>query len=84
MLKESSYEKYKDRGLISIATFENITKPWLVRSGLDNKIFNTLKNSLLRLKDKDILKSIKKTGFLEVRDNDYTSIKKSMNHSSEF
>lgn len=84
VIKEGSYEKYKDRGLKSIATFINVTKPWLVRSGLDDKIYNTLKKSLLKLKDKKVLKSIKKTAFLEVDDNNYTLIKKSMDNSSKF
>ena len=84
VIKEGSYNKYKDRGLKSIATFINVTKPWLVRSGLDDKIYNTLKKSLLKLKDKKVLKSIKKTAFLEVDDNNYTLIKKSMDNSSKF
>ena len=84
VVKESSYKKYKSRGLKSIASFPNVTKPWLVRAGLDDKIYNTLKKSLLKLKDKEILKSIKKTGFLEVDDSDYTIIKKSMVNSSKF
>jgi phosphonate transport system substrate-binding protein len=84
VVKESSFKKYEKRGLISISTFLNVTKPWLVRSGLDDKIYNTLKNSLLKLKDKNILKTIKKTGFLEVDDNDYTIIRKSMDNSSNF
>ncbi len=84
VVKESSFKKYKNRGLKSISTFENVTKPWLVRSGLDDKIYNTLKKSLLNLKDKKVLKSIKKTGFLEANDDDYTIIKKSMNNSSKF
>lgn len=84
VVKESSYSKYKDRGLKSIFTFPNVTKPWLVREGLNNKIYNTLKNSLLKLKDEKVLKSIKKTGFLEVEDSDYSIIRQSMNNSSNF
>ena len=84
VVKESTFKKYKNRGLVSIASFENVTKPWLVRSGLDDKIYNTLKKSLLKLKDKKVLKSIKKTGFLEVEDEDYTIIKESMDNSSKF
>jgi len=84
VIKESSYKKYKSRGLRSIAIFQNSTKPWLVRSGLDDKIYETLKKSLLELKDEKVLKSINKTAFLEVDDNDYALIKKSMENSSKF
>lgn len=84
VIKESSYKKYKSRGLRSIAIFLNSTKPWLVRSGLDDKIYETLKKSLLELKDGKVLKSINKTAFLEVDDNDYALIKKSMENSSKF
>jgi len=84
VVKESSYNKYKSRGLKAISSFQNITKPWLVRSGLDDKIYNTLKKSLLDLKDGKVLKSIKKTAFIESRDEDYTIIKKSIENSSKF
>ncbi|MAC82622.1 MAG: phosphonate ABC transporter substrate-binding protein [Arcobacter sp.] len=84
VVKESSYKKYKNRGLKSIASFQNITKPWLVKAGLDDKVYNTLKKSLLNLKDKEVLKSIKKTAFLEAMDDDYTIIKESMDNSSRF
>lgn len=84
VVKESTYEKYKDRGLVSVFEFPNVTKPWLVRAELDEKVYNILKNSLLKLKDKKVLKFIKKTGFLEVDDKDYTIIKKSMDNSSKF
>ncbi|MBU3013123.1 phosphate/phosphite/phosphonate ABC transporter substrate-binding protein [Poseidonibacter lekithochrous] len=84
VVKESSYNKYKSRGLKAISSFQNITKPWLVRSGLDDKIYNTLKKSLLDLKDEKVLKSIKKTAFIESRDEDYTIIKKSIENSSKF
>ena len=84
VIKESTYIKYKSRGLRSISTFQNVTKPWIVKSGLDDIIYNTLKKSLLNLKDKEILKSIKKTGFRIVGDEDYTVVKDSMNNSSKF
>ncbi|MAD41408.1 MAG: phosphonate ABC transporter substrate-binding protein [Arcobacter sp.] len=84
VVKESSYKKYKYRGLKAISSFQNITKPWLVRSGLNDKIYNTLKESLLNLKDERILKSIKKTAFIESRDEDYAVIKKSIENSSKF
>jgi len=84
VIKESTYKKYKDRGLKTIYSFENITKPWLVKAGMDNEIYSFLKKSLLKLKDKKILKSLKKTGFLEVDDEDYALVKKSMDNSSKF
>ena len=84
VIKESTYLKYKYRGITSIATFSSLTKPWLVRAGFDDKLYNILKISLLKLKDKEVLKSIKKTGFIEGSDDDYTIIKKSMDNSSRF
>ena len=44
VVKENTYKKYSDsKGLKKIAQFPNITKPWVVRSGLDDKIFIVLK-----------------------------------------
>ena len=84
VVKESTLKKYKDRGLKVISTFQNVTKPWIVRADFDPKTFTVLQNSLLNLKDKKVLKVVKKSGFLKAITEDYTIIKKGMDKSKQF
>ncbi len=85
-LKDSSFKKLvkKGTGLRSLATFPNMTKPWIARSGLDEKIFTALSNSLLNLKDPAALKVLKKDGFLPAFDADYDVIRSSIDNNSLF
>jgi len=85
VVKENTFKKYSDsKGLTKIAQFPNVTKPWVVRSGLDDKMFNILQQALLELKDKNILKTLKQDGFLAAEDSDYDSVRQGMQLSKEF
>lgn len=84
VVKESTLKKYKDRGLKVVATFKNVTKPWLVKADFDPTLFTVLQNSLLNLKDKSVLKVVKKSGFLKATPEDYEIIKQGMEKSKQF
>lgn len=63
--KEGTFAKFKDQGLKELCRFENVSKPWIARSGLDQTTINALRSGLLGLSDKNVLKAIdsKATGF---------------------
>lgn len=67
-----------------LISFDNVTKPWLVRSGLDVTIIDAMKAAMLDTTDAEVLKSISKSGFLEGSDSDYILIREAMVKSLEF
>ena len=79
-IKESTFKKLVKNHvpLRALAEFQNVTKPWISRSGLNDKIFFALQESLLELKDKTVLKNLKKDGFVTGSDHDYFMIRESM------
>ncbi len=83
VVKESTYKKYGEK-LKKIGEFPNVTKPWVVRAELDDKIYYGLKKALLNLKDESVLKSLKKSGFLSASDDDYDFVRKGMRNSMQF
>ncbi len=85
-LKESTFKKLVKKGapLRSIASFPNVTKPWIARKGLPENIVVALRESLLSLDDPAALKALKKNGFLPGTDSDYTVIRKAIKKNSLF
>ncbi|MCP4397430.1 MAG: phosphate/phosphite/phosphonate ABC transporter substrate-binding protein [bacterium] len=85
-LKESTLKKMIGKGadLRSIASFPNVTKPWIAKAGLPNKIKETIKDSLIEIKDPEVLKNLAKDGFLPGDDSDYDTIRSSIEHSGIF
>jgi phosphonate transport system substrate-binding protein len=85
-LKESTFKKLLKKGhpLRALAIFPNVTKPWIARSGLSEKIRRTLSETLLHIKDSKALKALVKDGFLPGSDKDYAIIRSSMNRNNEF
>ncbi len=75
-LKESTFKKLKRDGIAlrSIATFENVTKPWIARSGLSERVFSALRVALLEYKDPSGLKALGKDGFVIGSYADYRPI----------
>ncbi len=85
-LKQSTFNKLnKDGQLRIIHSFDNITKPWIARNGLEPKVFDAIKESLLNLKDPAVLKELKEaTGFLPATDEDYKFVREGMQLSRKF
>jgi len=85
VVKENTYKKYADsKGLKKIGRFSNVTKPWVVRPGFDDDMFNILQRALLELKDEKALKALKQDGFLVAEDSDYDFVRKGMQLSEKF
>lgn len=85
-LKEGTFKKLVAKGLPirAIASFPNVTKPWIARGALAPKVFAALRAALLRMRDPAALKALKKDGFLEGGDDDYAVIRKAMASNARF
>lgn len=85
-LKESTFRKLVKSGvpIRALFEFENVTKPWLSASGMDQRVLNAMRQVMLSTKAPEILGSISKDGFVEGSDAEYDFIRKAMKHSSKF
>jgi phosphonate transport system substrate-binding protein len=85
-LKESTFKKLvaKSVPLRMIASFPNVTKPWIARKGISPEVETALRQTLLELKDPAALKALKKSGFLEASDDDFDVIRKAIENSIQF
>jgi len=79
-LKESTFKKLVSKGvpIRSIASFQNVTKPWIARSGLGREHSEAIRAALLEMKEPAALKALKKDGFVEGSDADYSVIRKAI------
>jgi phosphonate transport system substrate-binding protein len=85
-LKLSTFKKLRKKNVAirELHRFENVTKPWIARAGLDEKVAAALKNALLGLSDAKVLKAIKKSGFLPGHDGEFKAIREAMKRSEQF
>ena len=85
-LKEGTFKKLVAAGepIQVIASFPNVTKPWIARAGMAPELFDGLRKVLLALDDKKALGALKKDGFLPGDDADYDSIRSAIEASHSF
>jgi phosphonate transport system substrate-binding protein len=85
-LKSSTFENLKSKGvpIRALASFDNVTKPWIVRAGLDIRIVDAMRQVLTDPKNADALKSASKHGFTDGTDQDYDIIRDAMKTSLAF
>ncbi len=85
-LNEKTFKKLVEAGepIRELVRFPNVTKPWIARSGLDQKILEALRASLLEVNNQKILATLKIDGFLEGNDTDYKVIRKAMENNQAF
>lgn len=85
-LKEGTFKKLVKKGvpIRALASFPNVTKPWVARSGLADSLESSLRRALLEMKDPTALKALKKDGFLEGGDEDYAVIRQAMKENGRF
>jgi phosphonate transport system substrate-binding protein len=79
-IKESVANKNLDRVKIIKKSEPIYDFLMIAHKNLDNKLSNKIKNALLELKDKDVLKGLKKkaTGFIRTKDSNYNGLRKIM------
>jgi phosphonate transport system substrate-binding protein len=84
-LKASTYKKLCDPDKIKIVVaFENVTKPWVARSGLPMEIRNAITESLLILEDPKIIDELGCSGFVRASSKEYELVRKAMKNAEEF
>ena len=85
-LKEGTFKKLVAKGIPirSIATFPNVTKPWVARKELPKKIQVALQEALLKPQDSETPKSLKKFGFMKGEDLEFDIIRNAMDKNLRF
>jgi len=84
-VKIETFEKEKAGGkLRAIGQFENVTKPWFARAGLDADVVKSIREALFALKDPAVLKEIGATGFEPVEDSEYAFVREGMQRALHF
>jgi phosphonate transport system substrate-binding protein len=78
-IKISTFAKANsNKELRVIHAFDNATKPWIHRGGLEPRVRNAMSKALIDLKDSQILASFKVSGFTRATPKDFEGIGVSM------
>ena len=85
-LMERTFQELVKSGMPirAIARFPNVTKPWIARAGLPERIKMALSQTLLTLDDPVALDALSKDGFVAGDDADYNVIREAMERNGEF
>jgi phosphonate transport system substrate-binding protein len=85
-LKNGTFKKLVKKGvpIRAIATFNNVTKPWVAASSLSDRMAKAVRQALLNMSDPDALKALSKDGFLEGNDADYAEIREAIQNNARF
>lgn len=85
-LEGTIFHKLADQGLQirQLASFQNVTKPWVARAGLDPKVIAALRKGLIGIQDKAALAALRFDGFLPATDDDYAIIRASIKENPLF
>lgn len=80
------YEDLKKRGakIRPIASFANVTKPWVARKGLSVEMKSAIRKALISLRGVKVLDLIKKDCFIPGDDGDYDSVRVAIANSRLF
>ncbi|MEZ6015716.1 MAG: PhnD/SsuA/transferrin family substrate-binding protein [Planctomycetota bacterium] len=83
-LQVSTFEKLnKENKLRVLSSFENVTKPWVARAGLDAEVRKALTNVLIHFDDEALLKPLKMSGFMATSDEEYAFVREGMKVADE-
>ncbi|APG49103.1 PhnD/SsuA/transferrin family substrate-binding protein [Phaeobacter porticola] len=85
-LKESTYKKLIAKGvpIRVLASFDNVTKPWLASSNLPEDVLLAMRQIMLSSDNEEIVRRVSKNGFLQGADSDYDLIRDAMEQSQAF
>ncbi|MBY6140391.1 PhnD/SsuA/transferrin family substrate-binding protein [Leisingera daeponensis] len=85
-LKESTYKKLVAKGvpIRVLASFDNVTKPWLASSEMPDDVLEAMRKVMLSSENEEIVRRISKNGFLLGDDQDYDIIRRAMERSLAF
>jgi phosphonate transport system substrate-binding protein len=82
---DSAFDKANAKGnLRVIKEFDNVTKPWVARKGLDKAVLEAIQSSLYAIKDPAVLKELKISGFVPTSDDEYEMVREGMQKAEKF
>ncbi|OIQ33109.1 MAG: phosphonate ABC transporter substrate-binding protein [Alphaproteobacteria bacterium MedPE-SWcel] len=85
-LKESTFKQLVAKGvpIRGLASFDNVTKPWLARADLNNRVLEAMREVMLSSRNEEMVKRVAKNGFLAGADSDYDFVRRGMIRSRDF
>jgi len=85
-LKEGTFKELVAKGvpIRALASFDNVTKPWLARADLDSRIVDAMRQVMLSSRNEEMVKRVSKNGFLAGTDVDYDFVRRAMTRSRDF
>ncbi len=85
-LEGTTFAKLVAKGipLRAIATFENSTRPWVARAGMDERIVTGLREALSRLDNDKALLALRFEGFLPGEDSEYEPTREAIRENPRF
>jgi phosphonate transport system substrate-binding protein len=84
-VKPSAFKKASDKDQLRvIKTYDNVTQPWVARAGLEAQVCDALRQSMLGIKDQQVLGPLDVSGFLPTSDEEYRLVRDGMKLSREF
>ena len=82
---QQTFDRANAKGTLRVlASFDNVTKPWVARKGLDAATFEAIRSGLYSIKDPAVLKELKVTGFIPTSDEEYRLVREGMKLAEEF
>jgi len=82
---QQTFDKANVKGTLRVlASFDNVTKPWVARKGLDKATIEAIQASLYALNDPGVLKELKITGFVPTSDEEYRLVREGMKFAEAF
>jgi phosphonate transport system substrate-binding protein len=82
---QQTFEKANSKGTLRVlASFDNVTKPWVARKGFDKPTLEAIQACLYSLTDPTTLKDLKISGFVATSDEEYRLVREGMRLSEEF
>lgn len=84
-LKDTTFFKMNNRGQLRvIASFENVTKPWVARARLPEPVKQGLRTALLQMDDTEALLALGAEGFFDTEDEQFEVTRKAMKRALAF
>lgn len=84
-LKDSTFKKMNKEGQLRVlSSFDNVTKPWIARAGLDGDVYSAIKSGLINLQDEAVLSIFKASAFVPTSDSEYSFVREGMAKSAAF
>ena len=82
---QQTFDKANAKGTLRVLdSFDNVTKPWVARKGLDKTALEAIQAGLYSLKDPAVLKELKISGFVPTSDEEYRMVREGMRLAEKF